>query len=166
MSQIPQSKLQKIQKEYVEQLDEFLNITMSDVQVKQWTLALAKFDDDVLRAGWTEFLYKVRPGLMPSIEDALKILNAKDLEYQGYTHNRIKNTPPASESHNQEFGTFMKAMNHSMKMKMTGEWNEGERLQYMIDTYKKLDMKSDANDMQIELDRWNRENIDETKSPI
>ena len=39
-----QSKYQKVQKNYVEKLDDFLNITMNDLQVKQWTIALAKYD--------------------------------------------------------------------------------------------------------------------------
>ena len=166
MSHPSKDKLERVQKEFVDQLDEFLNITMSDVQVKQWTMAIAKYDIDVLRAGWDEFLYKVRPGLMPSISDALEIIKIKDDEYRRMNHNEIKKEDPRREKSDPDFCKFMDALTYGLRQKSSGRWTEGQRLEHMKNTFKNLGMMSDANDLQIQLDRWKRKNIDDTQSPI
>ena len=149
---VPQSKLLSVQKEYVEQLDEFLNINMSDVQVKNWAVALSKYDDDVLREGWNQFLYKVRPGLMPSIEDCTKIMQDLQMQHSRERHQATKKPlpeRPSSEAKN--FQKWMGAITYGLKMVSGTVWTEIDRKEYMIKTAKECSLpKRDIHEMEID----------------
>jgi hypothetical protein len=166
MSQILQSKLNKVQKDYVEQLDAFLNVNMNDIQVKNWTVALSKYNEDVLREGWNEFVYQVRPGLMPSITDCTKIMDRIRLDHNREIHNAAK-APIERTEDNAHLHDWIAAIRYGLNQKREGKWNEGERLEYMLDIAKeiKLDVES-IDELEIDIARWRRNNPDVETSPI
>ena len=162
-----QSKYQKVQKNYVEKLDDFLNITMNDLQVKQWTIALAKYDTEVLKEGWDKFLYKVRPGLMPAIEDCTKLMQEIQMQHSRERHNDLKREEPEHpKDHMTGFKRWMKAVSHGLIMRRNG-WSEIKRKEFMIDEAKACGMdKKEITDLEIELATYKRTNPNEEESPI
>ena len=168
MSQIPLSKIESIQKNYTDQLDEFLNISMSDIQVKQWTIALSKYNEDVLREGWSKFIFKVRPGLMPSIEDCTNIMDVIQMEHSRQVHEANKKEAPAPPpGADKGFTRWMKAITYGLRMRSSGRWTEAKRKQYMIDEGKQCGLpKRDITDLEIELAEYKRRNPNVEESPI
>ena len=166
MAQILQSKLNKVQKNYVEQLDSFLNVNMNDNQVKNWTIALSKFEFEVLREGWNEFVYQIRPGLMPSITDCTKIMDRIKMVHAQERHSAAKAPIERTEA-NAELHDWIQHITYGMRQVRDGKWNEGERQEYMLEIAKeiKLDVES-INDMEIHIAKWHREHPDVDKSPI
>ena len=164
----PQSKLKEIQNNYTDVLNDFLNIEMSPLQIKQWTVALSKFSDDVLKEGWSEFIYKVRPGLMPSIEDCTKIMDTIRMNHSMDQHSALKKDipkPPDEESVN--FTKWMQSIIYGIRMKTAGEWTELERLNYMLGKAKEVELPSrDLHAMEVELATYKRKNPNVKKSPI
>ena len=168
MSRIPPSKAEEIQRKYTDQLDDFLNISMSDVQVKQWTVALCKYSEDVLREGWNMFLYKVRPGLMPSIEDCTKIMNDLQAAHSRQVHESNKEEIPQTVPGQVEgFSRWMKAVAWGLKPVATNRWTELTRLEYMLDMATKCGLgERDLTEMKIELEEYRRRNLSAEESPI
>jgi len=143
MSQILQSKLDKVQKEYVEQLDSFLNVNMNDNQVKNWTIALSKFDYDVLREGWNEFVYQIRPGLMPSITDCTKIMDRIKMNHIQERHTSQKAPIERTEA-NAGLHDWISSITYGMGQVRDGRWSEGVRQEYMLNIAKEIKMDIDA----------------------
>lgn len=166
MSQIPQSKLKKVQKIYVEILDEFLNLSMSDVQVKHWTVVLAKYDDAVLLEGWDEFVNKVRPGLMPSVTDCTDIMDRIRLEHTREIHNATK-APIERTEDNSGIHDWIQATLYGMGKVRTGIWNESDRLSHLIDTAREMHMDGKSiRQLKIAKTKWKRNNPNVNESPI
>lgn len=166
MSQILQSKLDDVQKKYVEQLDAFLNVNMNDIQVKNWTIALSKYNSDVLREGWNEFVYQIRPGLMPSITDCTKIMDRIKMSHIQERHTTQK-APIERTAANEELHDWITAIRYGLRQVREGHWNGGERQEYMIDIAKKIELDVESIDeMEIELSRWRRKHPDVATSPI
>ena len=163
---VPQYK--EIQENYTDELNDFLNIEMSSLQIKQWTVALSKFSDDVLKEGWSEFIYKVRPGLMPSIEDCTKIMDTIRMAHSMDRHSALKKdapTPPNEES--VLFTKWMQSTIYGMRMKTEGRWTELDRLEYMLEKAKEVKLPSrDLHSMEVELGTYKRKNPNVKESPI
>ena len=140
-----------------------MNVNMSDIQVKQWAIALSKYDDAVLLQGWSQFLMKVRPGLMPSIEDCTKIMDDYHREHQRQRHEVMKTPIPEPKSGSRDgFTRWMKATTKGLAMRRKGAWTEIQRREFIIKEGSECGLpRNDLRQMQIDLDEYKRKHPDE-----
>ena len=114
------------------------------------------------------FLYKVRPGLMPSIEDCTKIMNDLQAAHSRQVHESNKEEIPQTVPGQVEgFSRWMKAVAWGLKQVATNRWTELTRLEYMLDMATKCGLgERDLTEMKIELEEYRRRNLSAEESPI
>ncbi len=63
-----------IKKRYIKDMAEAFNLSMNEQLVNLWVANLVKYEEDVLKSGWNEFLLTVLPDRTPELSRALVIL--------------------------------------------------------------------------------------------
>ena len=65
---------------------------------------------------------------------------------------------PLSEKEQKEFSQFMKDLVYGINQKRNKVWNQGDFLQHLILTFRKLEMKEEVVEYERHLRNWNRTN--------
>ena len=66
--------------------------------------------------------------------------------------------PPLSAKEEKEFSQFMKDLVYGINQKRNKVWNQGDFLQHLILTFRKLEMKEEVVEYERHLRNWNRTN--------
>jgi len=77
----PASRISHVGKKWVTDFIDFYNLgeKITQRQIDGWSLALARFSDEVLREGWDDFIMQFTPNFVPPIKDANKIFHRAGL---------------------------------------------------------------------------------------
>tara|TARA_Y100001938_G_scaffold143691_1_gene216914 strand:+ start:334 stop:870 length:537 start_codon:yes stop_codon:yes gene_type:complete len=106
--------IQHVQVKYIGELAEMINRDMSEVQVREFTLAVAGYPEEVIQKCWKDILRSVRPGFIPAIKDVVMPLETEWHSYKIKEHEEIKG---ATGNYNEdEFGFFMSELMKSIAL--------------------------------------------------
>ena len=75
------SRIAHVGKKWVTDFIDFYNLEekITQRQIDGWSLALARFSDEVLKEGWEDFIMQFTPNFVPPIKDANKIFHRAGL---------------------------------------------------------------------------------------
>ena len=172
MSNPSEEYLKKIQTDFVDKLNGYMNIRckMEPVQIKAWTCALARHQYADIRAAWTEFMVTVKPGYLPSIGEALDMIKNAGVRQREIFSNKKKQIEERQyETRPEEFAKFIKAMQLACMNLKSGTWTRAEYYNYMADVMDKLDIKDGAREHRTLAKKWISDNpivVDSNVSPI
>ena len=74
-------RIEAVAKEWVSDFIDFYGLKgkITKRQMEGWSLALARFSDEVLKEGWEDFIMQFTPNFVPPIKDANKIFHRAGL---------------------------------------------------------------------------------------
>ena len=74
-------RIEAVAKEWVSDFLDFYGLKgkITKRQMEGWSLALARFSDEVLKEGWEDFIMQFTPNFVPPIKDANKIFHRAGL---------------------------------------------------------------------------------------
>ena len=153
--------LKKIQTEFVDKLNGYMNIhaKMQAVQIKAWTIALAGQDYASVKAVWNDFMFTVKPGYLPPISDALDKIHLKQVRQREiFSDKKRVYEDKQIEARPEEFASFIKELKLATSKVSQGKCHLGEYYNQMANVLDSLDIKDGAREHRSLAKKWIAQN--------